>query len=107
MFYNPVTVDYNNIFYRDEFGTINSDDEKGRNMITTLELYKSIYNIAWLLDEIIITRNKIKDKLQEQIDKEVKKELEEALKIINEYYIEVDTIFKNEYYNSTYELKEQ
>lgn len=106
LFYNPVNVDYNEIFYRDEYGTIDSEDEKGRNMIALLELYKPIYNIAWLLDEIITTRNNIKNTLEKPISKEVSKELRDALEKINEYYIEVDAIFKSNYYNSTYKLKE-
>ena len=105
LFYNPVDVDYNEIFYRDEYGTIDSDDEKGRKMITLLELYKPIYNIAWLLDEIITTRDKIKNKLENEISEETRKELQEALDKINEYYVEVDTVFKNNYYNSTYQLE--
>ncbi|MCI8362192.1 MAG: HNH endonuclease [Clostridia bacterium] len=106
LFYNPVNVDYNEIFYRDEYGTIGSNDEKGRNMITLLELYKPIYNIAWLLDEIIVTREEIKNKLEKLDDDNIRKELQEALNKINNYYIEVDTVFKNNYYNSTYKLKD-
>lgn len=105
LFYDPVKVDYNDIFYRNEYGTIGSDDEKGRNMITLLELYKPIYNIAWLLDEIITTKTKIESKLQQPLSDDVRSELECALTKINEYYIEVDAVFKNNYYNSTYRLK--
>lgn len=104
LFYNPVEVDYNEVFYRDEYGTINSEDEKGRNMINLLELYKPIYNITWLLDEILTTKQKIENKLTQNIKQEVRQKLEDALRQLKDYYFEVESVFKSNYYNKNYYL---
>ncbi len=45
LFYNPVMTDYNDIFYRNELGGIDSEDPKGREMIRLLKLYRPI--IIW------------------------------------------------------------
>lgn len=52
LFYNPVEVDYNNIFFRNEIGGIDSDDMKGREMIKLLKLYRPIHNLAWLIERL-------------------------------------------------------
>ena len=52
------------VFYRGDDGGIYSDDEKGRDMITRLKLYRPIHNIAWICE---ITRTTL-DKLSKQID---------------------------------------
>ena len=51
-FYNPVEMDYNRIFYRNELGGIDSDDQKGREMIKLLKLYRPVHNLAWLLERM-------------------------------------------------------
>ena len=52
LFYNPVEVDYNDIFFRNEIGGIDSEDEKGREMIKLLKLYRPIHNLAWLIERL-------------------------------------------------------
>lgn len=52
LFYNPDTVDYNQIFYRDELGRIASDDPKGQDMINRLKLYRMIHSYAWVLERL-------------------------------------------------------
>jgi len=74
-FYNPDFIDYNTIFYRNELGGISSDDEKGKEMIKRLKLYRPIHNYAWVLEKLdtIIAR------LEQQIktsDGETKKNLQ-------------------------------
>ncbi|MBP3339066.1 MAG: HNH endonuclease [Lachnospiraceae bacterium] len=66
LFYNPVTVDYNDIFFRNEIGGIDSDDEKGREMIKLLKLYRPIHNLAWLIERL--------EKLAFNLDLAAKKE---------------------------------
>ena len=52
LFYNPDTVDFNSIFYRNELGGISSDDEKGKKIIQLLRLYRPLHNYAWVLEKL-------------------------------------------------------
>lgn len=69
LFYNPALVDYNTIFYRDESGSILSDDEKGRNMINLLKLYRHINNLAWICEKLYESNLRIEEKMN-QLDVE-------------------------------------
>ena len=66
LFYNPVEVDYNDIFFRNEIGGIESTDEKGREMIKLLKLYRPIHNLAWLVERL--------EKLALELDQEEMRE---------------------------------
>lgn len=98
-FYNPVKIDYNEIFYRSEIGAIASDDPKGLQMIADLQLYRPIHNLAWLCEET----GKILDKINEKLKKEsspLKKELlQRAKETFNDYYIECTRSFISNYNN--------
>lgn len=52
LFYDPARVDFNTIFYRNYFGEIKSDDEKGVEMIISLKLFRPVYRYAWFADLI-------------------------------------------------------
>lgn len=52
LFYNPITTDYNGIFYRNELGGISSDDTKGKDMIKRLKLYRPLHNYAFILEKL-------------------------------------------------------
>lgn len=52
MFYNPEKVDYNEIFFRNELGAIDSEDDKGRQMIRELKLYRPIHTLSWLVEKL-------------------------------------------------------
>ena len=52
LFYNPVDIDYNDIFYRNEMGSIMSDDPKGKEMIKLLKLYRPIHNLGWTCEKM-------------------------------------------------------
>lgn len=98
LFYNPVEVDYNEIFYRDELGSIQSEDKKGKEMIALLKLYRPLYNFAWLLEELHYINEKINNKLREDsLSIEAREKFETALNKINSYYIEMDKLFKKSY----------
>lgn len=98
LFYNPVEKDYNQIFFRNEFGGIDSEDEKAREMMKELKLYRPLYNFAWLLEKLINTREKIKSKINENnISLEKKEKLEKCLTKINDYYIDMEKLFKKSY----------
>lgn len=99
LFYDPTKVDYNNIFYRDKYGTICSEDKKGCSMITLLDLSRRVYNVSWMLEQMRCTIDKMKEKLKENISEEKKKMLQESLdKIVMEYY-ERQIIFAITYKN--------
>lgn len=98
LFYNPVEKDYNEIFFRNEFGGIDSEDKKAREMMKELKLYRPLYNFAWLLEQLINTRDKIKSKINENdISLEKKEKLEKCLIKINDYYIDMEKLFKKSY----------
>ena len=97
-FYNPVEVDYNEIFYRNEYGGIDSQDEKGRRMITDLKLYRSFYNFAWMLEELNSTAQKLEKKKDDiRLSNEKRKQYEEAFNKINNYYRKVHLLFQKSY----------
>lgn len=52
LFYNPEVTDYNSIFYRNELGGISSTDDKGKDMIKRLKLYRPVHNYAWVLEQL-------------------------------------------------------
>ena len=104
LFYDPVIVDYNTIFYRNEFGAIESDDAKGKQMIQHLKLYRPIHILGWLCEEI----NLVADKLQVAIDCETnpekKKELTDALANVNSQYRKYNNLFIASYNDNSFEL---
>lgn len=51
LFYDPVASNYNDIFYRNEYGIIMSDDPKAKNMIAEMRLYRPIYALAWIIGQ--------------------------------------------------------
>lgn len=98
LFYNPVEVDYNEIFYRNEYGGIDSEDEKGRKMITELKLYRSLYNFAWMLEELNNTAARLEEKKEDKsLPEDKRKMYEDAFNKINNYYRKVNILFKKSY----------
>lgn len=78
LFYNPVETDYNDIFYRNELGGIDSDDLKGREMIRLLKLYRPVHNLAWLYERFEKLTIKLEELQQKETDSEKKRMLEVA-----------------------------
>ncbi len=104
-FYDPVETDYGEIFYRNDAGGIASDDEKGRDMIDRLKLYRPIHNIAWLCETLKNTR----DKINEQIEKAGRETMQgqlltEAKNELNEYYVTCQETFLENYNNENFKL---
>lgn len=77
-FYNPVDVDYNTIFVRDDMGRIQSNDELGRAMIKRLQLYRPTKQMAWFLDELKQTYDAVERRLQTEQDPGKKEKLKTA-----------------------------
>lgn len=76
LFYNPVDIDYNTVFERDELGRICSNDKLGKMMIKRLQLYRPTKQIAWYLDEL----KQMYDIIEERIKMENTSEQKERLK---------------------------
>lgn len=93
LFYDPATVDYNNIFYRNEFGSIASDDTKGKQMIALLKLYRPIHILGWLCEEINTTADKLEIAIENEVNAEKKAKLHEALNSLNSQYRKLSNIF--------------
>lgn len=106
LFYDPEETDYNTIFYRDDIGTICSEDEKGRDMINRIKLYRPIHNLAWMCE---MTKQTL-DKLNVQIEKvgkdsEKGKLLIEAKLELNDYYNDCRDIFLANYNNEKFVMQ--
>ena len=106
LFYDPEDNDYNTIFYRDDTGTICSDDKKGRDMINRIELYRPIHNLAWVCE---LTNNTI-NKLNKQImkvgkDSEKGKLFMQAKNELLEYYIVCKNVFIANYNNNEFDIE--
>ncbi len=104
-FYNPVSTDYNDIFYRTEIGAIDSDDKKGRQMIIDLQLYRPIHNLAWVCEESSKVLGKINAKIVEESNPEKKIILVQAKEQICDYYIACKNIFISNYNNQKFCLQ--
>lgn len=105
LFYEPEETDYGTIFYRGEDGGICSDDEKGRDMIMRLKLYRPIHNLAWICE---ITKTTL-DKLSAQIevvgkDSAKGRVLQEAREELRDYYDDCLAVFIANYNNKKFVL---
>ncbi len=73
---DPVEVDYNLHFYRDELGNIfpKEDSEPAKYMYIRLKLYLKRYSIIWMLEQLEIKMEQLR-KLIENTNNEEAKEL--------------------------------
>ena len=101
LFYNPVDTDYNEIFYRNEFGKISSEDSKGKYMIINMKLYSQIYDLAFLIEEISEVLNKIKDKVDKTLSTDDKQYYSEAYIKLNTYLLNLTRLFNCNYYHNS------
>ncbi|MBS5065261.1 MAG: HNH endonuclease [Hungatella hathewayi] len=97
LFYNPVDIDYNDIFYRNELGGIESDDPKGKEMIKLLKLYRPVHNFAWLLERLENLTIQLDAKEKQEEDEERAKILGEALKKAGVECIKLEQLFRAVY----------
>lgn len=96
-FYNPVETDYNDIFYRNELGAIDSDDPKGRQMIRDLKLYRPVHTLSWLIEKLESTYDVLEKAYNEETDKAKRAEIEKAKHRISEIYMQKNRIFRAVY----------
>lgn len=106
-FYNPVEIDYGLLFFRNDLGGIDSEDEKGREMIEKLKLYRPIHNMAWICETLQITLEKLKNKIDEVgRNSEQGKLLLLAKEELYDYYFTCQQVFVGNYNNSKFEIQD-
>ena len=93
LFYDPGVVDFNKIFYRNEFGMICSDDKKGKTMISELRLHNPIYTIAWFIEMLDITIKKYDSAYGKSDDIEIIK----IISMLKSKEIEMHNLFVSNY----------
>jgi len=104
LFYDPVLVDYNGIFYRNEFGAIDSDDGKGKRSITNLKLYRPIHILAWVCEEMNETADKLEAAIRIERDPKRKEALEAALQKIEHQYRKLSRLFTAAYNDNSFTI---
>lgn len=97
LFYNPAETDYSDIFYRNELGSIDSDDSKGREMIKMLKLYRPVHNLAWLLERLEKLCDQLKEQQKKEKDLEKRKLLEAAAGKVAVKCVEMEKVFRAVY----------
>ena len=103
-FYDPTTVEYNTIFYRNEFGVIASDDLKGRRMITDIKLYRPIHTLGWLCEQLAETADKLAAAIGAEKDLSRRAILSEAKNNVLSQYFKFNRLFIAAYNNSDFSL---
>ncbi|MEZ5147294.1 MAG: hypothetical protein R2759_09480 [Bacteroidales bacterium] len=85
---DPVENDYNEHFFRDEFGNIlpNNESEPAKYMYIKLKLYLKKYGIIWMLDNIDKKINLLSDKINGLPEADVKVELLQLYFELNEEF---------------------
>lgn len=104
LFYDPVLVDYNTVFYRNELGAIDSDDPKGKEMIKLLKLYRPIHILAWLCEEIGLTADKLERAITSELDVKKKQEYEKAYHSLNRQYRKFIDLFLASYNDEKFDF---
>lgn len=94
LFYNPVEVDYNSIFYRDNRGVICSDDEKGKQMIKALKLYRPVHRIGWLVERLEKAENMLKIQVDTATDKKKQEDYKEIHRLVASKTVEYEQLLR-------------
>lgn len=106
LFYNPVEVNYNEIFFRNEIGGIDSTDPKGREMIKLLKLYRPLHNLAWLLERMELLVEKFEAEEARETDPKKKELLKNITGIIARDCVKKERLFRA-VYNGKSSLEEK
>ena len=106
LFYDPTMVDYNDIFYRNNFGAIDSDDDKGKKSITRLKLYRPIHILAWICEELNDTAEKLEAAIKVESETGRRQTLEAALNKINNQYRKMSRLFTAAYNDNSFSISD-
>lgn len=97
MFADPAKIDYNKLFYRNEYGRICSNNNFGNKMIIELKLYRPIHNIEFILDELNSVISLMERKLNEEKKLLVKNRISIQLNKLRSQYINFTHIYNEKY----------
>lgn len=104
-FYNPVEVDYNTIFFRDQRGNIISEDKLGISMIQDLKLYQPIHNLNWICERLDLLCEKLERAISNEVNNAERQSLlKEAHYEALKYKEKCDKIFLANYNNPNFSL---
>ena len=104
LFYDPVQTDYNTIFFRNELGAIDSDDDKGKDTIIKLKLYRPIHNLAWICEEMYNAAERLESLIKLEPEGKRKDTLNAALNKINSQYRKLNRLFTTAYNDSSFSI---
>lgn len=107
LFYNPVVTDYNKIFYRNEYGGIDSDDEKGREIIKRLKLYRPIHNLAFLVEQLETLYHKLSAEERQETDEGRKEILNRVKNNIANIYVKQEIAFRAAYNGRVFQEQDE
>ncbi len=93
LFYDPVLIDYNTIFYRNEVGQILSSDAKGKNMIQMLKLYRPIHSTGWVVEKVKSMISLLGHKIDAELNELKKAKLTLAQEKLKIYHSDLFSIF--------------
>ena len=106
MFYDPVKVDYNTIFFRNQLGSIDSVDDKGKDTIVRLKLYRPIHNLSWICEEMYSTAEKLEASIQNEPAGARRESLIAALNRINSQYRKLSRLFTAAYNDNSFAMSD-
>lgn len=104
-FYNPRKVDFNSIFFRNEYGAIESADSKGREIIKDLKLYRPIHILGWICEELADMRDKLKIAIEDESNLERKEIFEQAKNKIANMYLDYNRLFTASYNDKDFSIE--
>lgn len=105
-FYDPVKKDYNEVFYRNNSGTICSNDTKGKNMIVDLKLYRPINNLAWICEQLDMLSHRLDDFEKSEEDPKRKQLIKDAKTEALWYYLKCKKIHIANYNNKKFSISD-
>lgn len=100
LFYDPVLNDYNDYFYRNEFGAICSNTEKGKDQIERLKLFRPLYALSWICEETNSLAEKMKVAIEKEANTQTKEKLSSVYDLLNEQFRIFYKLFVTAYNNN-------
>lgn len=104
-FFDPVKIDYNTVFFRNDFGCIASSDPKGQRMIEDLGLYQPIHILGWVCENLKSMIEKVESKIDETDNEVAKKKLAAAAQEMKNQHFELFGRFIASYNDKSFSLE--
>ena len=97
LFYHPIEDDYNDYFYRDDEGKIQSDDELGKKMIIELRLHHPCHALEYLVESCTVIIETLEKKKDGEENKAVAMAYDEILHTYREKYFKYTHALRSAY----------